>query len=147
MSGPDFLDANILVYAYDPADPAKQRIARDLLRAALTGAAVLSTQVLAEFASTLLHKMKPPARLERVAAAINAMHPIRLIAPDARIVVRAVEAHAKYKLHFYDCMIVAAAERANCARIWSEDMNAGQKYFGVGVENPFAPRRADPTAS
>jgi predicted nucleic acid-binding protein len=35
-------------------------------------------------------------------------------------------------------MIVAAAERANCSRIWSEDLNAGQSYFGVGVENPFA---------
>jgi predicted nucleic acid-binding protein len=142
MNGSDFLDANILVYAYDPTDPAKQRIARDILRAALTGTAVLSTQVLAEFAATLLHKMKPPALPQQVAAAINAMHPIRLIAPDGRIVVRAIEAHAKYGLHFYDCMIVAAAQRANCARIWSEDMTAGQEYFGVGVENPFAQRRA-----
>jgi predicted nucleic acid-binding protein len=73
--------------------------------------------------------MKPPALPEQVAAAVNAKHPIRLIAPDARIVVRAVEAHAKYGLRFYDCMIVAAAERANCSRIWS-------------VENPFARLRA-----
>jgi predicted nucleic acid-binding protein len=34
-------------------------------------------------------------------------------------------------------MIVAAAERAECERIWSEDLNAGQKYFGVEVANPF----------
>jgi hypothetical protein len=61
----------ILVYAYDPPDPEKQRIARNLLRAALTGASVLSTQVLAEFASTLLHKMKPSAPPEQVAAAIR----------------------------------------------------------------------------
>jgi predicted nucleic acid-binding protein len=41
-------------------------------------------------------------------------------------------------------MIVAAAERANCARIWSEDLHTGQKYFGVGVENPFAPSSIAP---
>jgi len=35
-------------------------------------------------------------------------------------------------------MIVAAAERAGCSKIWSEDLNAGQEYFGVPVENPFA---------
>jgi predicted nucleic acid-binding protein len=38
----------------------------------------------------------------------------------------------------YDGMIVAAAERAGCARILSEDFNAGQKYFGVMVTNPFS---------
>jgi predicted nucleic acid-binding protein len=41
-------------------------------------------------------------------------------------------------VQFYDGMIIAAAERAGCKRIWSEDLNAGQEYFGVKVENPFA---------
>ena len=35
-------------------------------------------------------------------------------------------------------MILAAAERGACARILSEDLNPGQSYFGVTVENPFA---------
>jgi len=29
------------------------------------------------------------------------------------------------------------AECAGCECIWSEDLNAGQKYFGVTVQNPF----------
>jgi len=37
-------------------------------------------------------------------------------------------------------MIVAAAERAGCQQIWSEDLNTGQKYFGVTVMNPFHKR-------
>jgi predicted nucleic acid-binding protein len=40
-------------------------------------------------------------------------------------------------VHFYDGMIVAAAERGGCGRIWSVDLNTGQKYFGIAVENPF----------
>jgi predicted nucleic acid-binding protein len=35
-------------------------------------------------------------------------------------------------------MILAAAEQAGCTKIWSEDLNPGQVYFGIKVENPFA---------
>jgi predicted nucleic acid-binding protein len=137
MSAPEFLDTNVLVYAYDPGDSHKQRVAQDLVRRALAGDILVSTQVLAEFAATLLHKMKPAARPEDVAAGLDALSPIRVVVPDADIVRRAVEVRAKYGVHFYDGMIVAAAERGGCERIWSEDLNAGQKYFGIAVENPF----------
>ena len=138
MSAPDFLDTNVLVYAYDPGDRRKQRAAQELVRKALAGDMLLSAQVLAEFAATLLHKMSPPARPGDVKAALDALWPIRVVAQDAEMVRRAVEAKAEYGLHFYDGMIVAAAERGGCGRIWSEDLNPGHKYFGVAVENPFA---------
>jgi hypothetical protein len=53
------------------------------------------------------------------------------------MVSRAVEARAAYSIHFYDGMIVAAAERAGCENILSEDLNSQQKYFDVVVANPF----------
>jgi len=138
MTDPDFLDTNILVYAYDPSDLKKQRIARELVRKAVVGESAISTQVLAEFAATLLHKMKPAARFKDVTTALDALGPIHIIRPDAEIVRRAVEARSMYGMHFYDGMIVASAERAHCPRIWSEDFNAGQTYFGSKVENPFS---------
>jgi predicted nucleic acid-binding protein len=137
MSDPDFLDSNVLVYAYDVSDSRKQRLAQDLVRKALAGESVMSTQVLAEFAATLLHKLSPAAPPDNVLAILHALGPIRLIVPDGDIVRRAVEARASYGLHFYDGMIVAAAERAGCGRIWSEDLNPDQRYFGVTVTNPF----------
>lgn len=51
---------------------------------------------------------------------------------------RATEVHGKYGLHLYDGLILAAAERANAERVLSEDLNAGQRYLGILVENPFA---------
>lgn len=138
MSAPDFLDTNVLVYAYDVSDPQKQRVAQSLVKRALAGEIVMSTQVLGEFAATLLHKLSPTADPDDVTALLDALGPIKLIALDGDIVRRAVEARATYGLHFYDGMIVAAAERAGCGRIWSEDLNAGQKYFGVVVANPFS---------
>ena len=137
MSAPDFLDSNVLVYAYNISDPKKQRVAQTLVERAVAGQLIASTQVLGEFAATLLHKLSPPARPEDLTTILDALGPIKLVQPDAEMVRRGVEAHASYGMHFCDGMIVAAAGRGGCERIWSEDLNPGQKYFGVTVTNPF----------
>ena len=93
--------------------------------------------MLAELAATLLHKLSPPARPADVAVVLDALSPIRTILPDSEMVRRATEANAQYGVHFYDGMILAAAEREGSLRLWSEDFNPGQRYFGVTVENPF----------
>lgn len=82
-------------------------------------------------------QVSPSARPEDVIALLDALAPIKLVVPDGGIVRRAVEARSAYGLHFFDGVIVASAERAKCGRIWSEDLNAGQQYFGVTVVNPF----------
>ncbi len=137
MSVPEFLDSNIFVYAYDDTEPRKRGIAQDFLRRAVLGEFVASTQTLAELATTLLHRFSPPFRPKDVLAILDTLSPITLVFPDSGMIRRAVEARETYGLHFYDGMIVAAAERTECERIWSEDLNAGQKYFGVEVANPF----------
>jgi len=137
VRGRDFLDTNILLYAYSPVDPRKQKIADDLVRRAVLGESVISAQVLAEFASVLLHKVSPKKTPDEVKRILDILAPISVVVPDGDMVRRAVEAHATYGIHLYDGMIVAAAERAGSEKIWSEDLNAGQEYFGVTVANPF----------
>ncbi len=135
MSGADFLDTNVFVYAYQFNDREKQRVAQDLVEAAVAGKFVISVQVLSEFAATLLHKMS--ATPDAVTIILDRLSPIKLVVSDRELVRRAVEARAAYGIHFYDGMIVAAAKRAGCQRILSEDLNTGQEYFGVTVSNPF----------
>ena len=137
MSALEFLDTNVLVYSYDIADLGKQEIARNLVRKALAGDIVTSAQVLGEFAVTLLHKVVPRVETVELAAILDALGPIPIVATDADMVRRAVEVQGRYGLHFYDSLIVAAAERAGCETIWSEDLNTRQKYFGISVQNPF----------
>jgi predicted nucleic acid-binding protein len=137
MSAFEFLDTNILVYAYDRSEPRKQQIAQGLVRRAVAGEIAASSQVLGEFAATLLHKLSPPASPEDLIALLDALGPIKLVPIDGDVVLRAVQARAQYGVHFCDGMILAAAERGGCQRIWSEDLNAGQQYFGCVVENPF----------
>ena len=137
MSVPDFLDANVLVYAYDSNYPEKQKIAQSFVLRAIAGEFVSSVQVLGEFAAVLLHKFSPAMSPGNLAAVLDVLSPIRLISPDAGIVRRAVEARGQYGVHLYDGMVIAAAERAGSAQIWSEDFNADQEYFGIRIVNPF----------
>ena len=137
MSAPEFLDTNVLVYAYDLSEPRKRQIAQSLVLRAIAGEFIISVQVLAEFAAAMLQKMTPPPRTEDVLAALDALCAIKVVPPDGEIVRRAVQAREQYGVHFYDGMILAAAERGGCTRIWSEDFNRGQEYFGIVVENPF----------
>ena len=90
MPATEFLDANILVYAYDPSDERKQQIARELVRQAVDGLIVTSVQVLAEFSSTLLHKQKSLASANDVRAVLDALAAIPVMAPNAAMVRRAI---------------------------------------------------------
>src|SRR6266436_5457675 len=102
MSVPDFLDSNVLVYAHDDTDLRKKEIAQGLLRRAVLGEFVASTQSLAEFATTLLHKFSPPFPPKDVLAILDSLSPIKLMVPDGGVVRRAVEAREAYGIHFYD---------------------------------------------
>ena len=138
MSDVDFLDTNVLVYAYDSRFPEKQRVAQQLILNALAGEATTSAQVLGEFATTLLHKFSAGPSPAQLLDILDVLAPIKITHIGAETIRRAVEAHQKYNLHFYDGMIVAAAESAGCGRILSEDFNSGQKYFDLIAVNPFA---------
>lgn len=139
MNGRDFLDTNIVVYSLDSANPHKHKIAKTLVAPAVQGEFVISVQVLSELASILLQKYPSTYSNQDVLAILDSLKPIHLIRPDAEMVRRAVEAHEAFGIHFYDGMIVAAAERAGSKKIYSEDLNAGQRYFGIEVVDPFQP--------
>jgi hypothetical protein len=89
MSGLSFLGrqySRLRLYAYDPSEPQKQKVSKELLRGALLGRNMISAHVLAEFASSLLHKVA----VRRTAAEIRVMpdilSPIKLVVPDADVV-------------------------------------------------------------
>lgn len=137
MTADEFLDTNIVLYAFDDSEPRKQSIAQELLRRAVRAECVISVQVLSEICNTILRKMIVSHPIDLLREILEQLEPVPTVCPDERMVRRAVDCRERYGVHFYDGMIIAAAERAGCKRIWSEDLNAGQEYFGVKVENPF----------
>ncbi len=135
-TGKSFIDTNVLVYAGDDDTPAKQHIARRLI-AEQSGRAVVSTQVLQEYfvAATQKLGVAPLDAKEVINAAGTAFETI-VVTPE--IINRAVDGSVLWQVSFWDALILASAEDAACAVVFSEDLNSGQRYGGVRVENPFA---------
>lgn len=133
-----FLDTNVLVYAYDTHDPVKQKRAQDLLLGGLQREdAVVSTQVLGEFFVAMTRKVRSPISAEDAAALVQLLSSLSVVAIDAPLVHRALQAHLQCRLAYWDSLIVAAAERGRCDTLLSEELNPGQAYLGVTVQNPF----------
>ena len=133
----DFIDTNVVVYANDTRDAAKQQRAVAVIADALRGGnGVVSTQVLQEYANMALAKLGQ--RQDVVLRQLALLERLHVVPQTPALVRRAVELRGLYGIAFWDAAIVAAAEHGGCDRILSEDLNAGQFYGGVVVANPFA---------
>ena len=53
------------------------------------------------------------------------------------LIEQAIDISVISQLSFWDSLIIAAAEKAKCEFIISEDLNPEQTYRGVMVINPF----------
>jgi predicted nucleic acid-binding protein len=138
MSADLFLDSNILVYAYDGHEPKKQKKAQALLKTAIQEeSAVLSTQVLGEFFVVTTRRLKQPLSVSEAEKIIEILSILPVAEIDLTLVMRAIDTQKRYRISYWDSLIVATAERAGCARILSEDLNDGQRYNDVLIENPF----------
>ena len=60
-----------------------------------------------------------------------------MVEPSARDVVDAIDKSARWQISFWDAMLLTAANKAGAAVLWSEDLNPGQLYGQVTVQNPF----------
>lgn len=133
-----FFDTNILVYAHDSDSPEKQATSRALLFQSLReGTGVISPQVLSEFFVTVTQKVAQPLTEERARKEIVLLSTIASIDLDATLVIRAIEMKKRWQLSYWDALILAAAERAACNIVYSEDLSDGQTYGQVRVANPY----------
>ena len=137
MSGRVFLDTNVLIYAIETSGPDPDKSATALALVRRTDVH-LSTQVLGEFyrAVTSSRRVSPLTHNEAVAWVQlwkrYDVHPVTVTHVDL-----ALEMADRFKINYYDALILAAARFAKCTVVYSEDLNTGQVYAGVQVENPF----------
>ena len=132
-----FVDTNVFVYAHDRGEPAKRDVALALLRA--PGAeVVISAQVLAEFFVAVTAKLATPLPVDVAAAHVKGLSQLPVVPIDRDVVGEAIELHRSASLSYWDAAIVAAARRAGCATLLTEDLADGQAIAGVAVRNPFA---------
>lgn len=137
-SGLQFVDTNVLVYAYDRSAGRRHELARALLESLWhSGNGCVSIQVLQEYHVTVTRKVPRPLSAEESAQVISGFGYWRVHAPQAEDVIAAIRLQQQFQIAFWDAMIVQSALQLGCAVLWSEDLNAGQRYGQTQVHNPF----------
>jgi len=133
------VDTNILVYAYDQTAGPKHESARGLMdRLWDSGEGVLSTQVLQEFYVAVTRKIPQPIASRRAREIIADLGTWTVATLEVPEILSASEISDRYRVNFWDGLILAAAQKEDAVILWSEDLNDGQNYGGVVARNPFS---------
>ena len=139
MTGKFFLDTNIFVYPFDDRQPHKGEIARRLISEALqTGSGLVSWQVMQEFINVSTRKFAVPLKPADVSLYLEkVLHPLCQVFPDLDLYRSAIDIQEQTRYSFYDALIVAAALRGGCTRLYSEDLQPGRLVGKLEIRNPF----------
>jgi predicted nucleic acid-binding protein len=138
MSDKYFVDTNVLVYAHDRTAGAKHERARQLVEHLwLTGDGVLSTQILHELCVTLRRKVTPPLSGEQVRHFVENYLAWEVVTNDPASVVEALDIEKRFKISYWDALVIHAAWRAGAAVLYSEDLSEGQRYESLQIVNPL----------
>ena len=137
-----FVDTNILVYARDAGAGEKHTRAAALLEGLWRDrSARTSVQVLNEYFVTVTRKLKPGMPPDLAWSDIEALKAWEPVPTDWRLLEAARALQGVYALSWWDALVVAAAQRAGCSVLYSEDMADGADYGGVAVMNPLLTSR------
>jgi predicted nucleic acid-binding protein len=127
----DFFDTNVLLYMVS-GDPAKA----DRAEALIGAGGVISVQVLNEFASVASRKLGLQfTEIREILTTVRAACSVEPLSVQTHEL--ACDLVERFRLSFYDGVIVAAATLAKCTTVYSEDMQNGQVIGSVTIRNPF----------
>jgi predicted nucleic acid-binding protein len=126
-----FFDTNVLLYLLSK-DTAKA----DRAEALLASGGVVSIQVLNEFASVASRKLA--MTIPEIREILSTMQRVCIVKPlDIETHKLGLELAERYGFSIYDGMIVAAAVRAECTILYTEDLQQGQMIAKMQIRNPF----------
>jgi predicted nucleic acid-binding protein len=133
-----FVDTNILIYAHDREAGVKHDLARQLIEQLwTTGDGVLSTQVLQELCLNLRRRVARPLASDEIAHLIEDYLSWEIVINTPQLIIGALGIETRYKVSYWDALILQAAESCGAVILYSEDLSHGQKYGTVEVVNPL----------
>jgi len=139
MNGKAFLDTNIIVYAFDQTSPKKAKIVQELIAAGVAEKQlVISYQVVQEFTNVALRGFRVSIQtLDLESFLMKALFPMTVVPWTPSLTIQALRLQATHQLSWYDSLIVGAALQSGCKLLYSEDLQHGQRFGALTVENPF----------
>ncbi len=138
MSAKIFVDTNVLVYSRDASKPEKQQQAITWMKhlwSLRTGR--LSFQVLQEFYATVTTKLQPGMDLQKARDDVRALYAWKPIILNGDVIIGAWLIQDRFKLSWWDSLIVSAAQIGGCVYLLTEDLQQNQEFGDVTVISPF----------
>ena len=133
-----FFDTNVLVHAVDWRDPRKQQTALTLYAQALRDRSfAISTQVLNEFYSVTTRSVQPLLQRDQARVQITALARQRVVPMTPGITVAAMELVERYRLPWWDALLLETALSIGASTLYSEDFQHSQRFGELTVVNPF----------
>lgn len=133
-----FVDTNVLLYAEDRAHAGKHDAARAWLRELwLRRCGRLSTQVLNEFYVSATRKLSPPMPAGDARAEVRRLQQWQPWAPDLATIEAAWAVESRHGLHYWDALMVAAAQQQGCTLLLTEDLQHDRHIERLRIVNPF----------
>ncbi len=144
MTAKVFEDTNVLVYCRDATEPDKQARALAWMAALWEGRhGRLSFQVLQEFYVTVTQKLDPGLTRELARRDVRTLVAWNPIAMDVRVMGEAWRCQDRFQVSWWDALIVAATQAADCRYLLSEDFQDHLELGKIMVVNPFLTRPDD----
>ena len=132
----EFVDTNILIYAFDRIAGEKHRIAADLVAHLWkVRRGWISLQVMQEFYVSATRKLKLP--VDEATLQVLRLRLWRVHRPSVDDILAAIELHQRHSVSFWDALILRSAQASRCSVLWSEDLSNGQRWGNLEVRNPF----------
>lgn len=132
-----FADTNVLLYAIsrDPVEQEKATRANEVLS---SRDLALSVQVLQEFYVQATRETRADRLAhEQAAALVDSFRRFTVQETTLALTLAAMSTSDRFGISYWDAAILEAARELGCEVVLSEDLNEGQDYAGVRVENPF----------
>ena len=133
-----FVDTNVFIYARQAGAPAKQRLARAWIEHAWREhSGRTSMQVLSEYYVNVTRKADPPVDPHDAWDDVKALMTWNPLPVDREVLEVGRGVEMRYRLSWWDALIVAAAQLQGCTLLLSDDLQDGANYGGVTVRSPF----------
>jgi predicted nucleic acid-binding protein len=139
MSDRFFLDTNIFVYSFETTSPKKSARATKLIRTAIeTRGGIVSYQVVQEFFNVALRRFsKPMSALDAEQYLSTTFRPLLSVHSSEALYGEALRIAGRFRLPWYDSLLVASAIEGKCDVLYSEDFQNGLQIASVTISNPF----------
>ncbi len=133
-----FGDTKILMYAHDTSGGERHGRAKALVEDLWENrSGVVSTQVLQELAVNLRRKAGKPLDAKATRDVVSDYLAWQVVVNGGDSILEALDMEARYRISFWDALVIQAAQTAGADVLYSEDLSDGQRYGSVKVENPF----------